>query len=63
MDRHFRTWVVASIVLGAPTFFALPYLVPETFSRFERGLVFAGVSVVVSLVSEVIARVLVRRES
>ena len=59
--RHFAVLIVAMIVIGGPTAFILPYTLPEDISRFDRGLASAAVFTVTTLISEVIAKVAVRR--
>lgn len=58
-----RIWLVAYAILGAPAFFALPYLISDSISRFERGLAFAASFLVTTGVAYLIAWMLTRRAS
>jgi hypothetical protein len=62
-DRRSRVWLVTIIVVGAPAFFVFPYLLPETLSRFDRGLAFAVLGVAIAALAEAVARFLTRRAS
>jgi len=62
-NRRFRIWLVVMVVFGAPAAFTLPYLLPETVSRFDRGLAFAALFLVTTASAHLIAWVLTRRAS
>jgi hypothetical protein len=62
-SRRLRIWLVATVIVGAPAFFALPYLLPEPISRFDRGLAFAGLFVVTTGLAHLVAWLLTRRAS
>ena len=63
MNRNLLVWAVTMLVVGFPTAFALPYLLPDDTSRLVRGLASAGQWTVTFLIAEVVARVFARRGS
>lgn len=51
--RRLRIYIVVAVLL-APAAFTLPYLLPETASRFERGIASAALVVVAAVAARLI---------
>jgi hypothetical protein len=60
--RRLRIYVVIAVLL-APAAFALPYLLPDGASRFERGMASAALVVVAEISTFLLAWVLDRRRT
>jgi hypothetical protein len=62
MKRDLGIWLAVMLLVGGPAAFVLAYVV-EKSSSFERGVAFAGLWLVMSLVSELVVRAFARRAS